>query len=145
MIKKKVKPTERFKQEMQAQGFQDINALCKDIAYHLTYENLEVKYLGRIGQLFDPSWASDVQLGHVHLWDTGNPTFKAADQKKWKNATDAYSRTSNTCIVYSAHWERESEILLMGVATPCHGSASKLYDRNFMDYFKIEGEKFQDT
>jgi len=144
-MKKRVKPTERFKSEMKAQGFNDINALCKDIATHLTYEDLRIPYLGRIGSLIDPPGASDAGLGHIHLWDISNPTFTIDRQSAWKSANNSYSRTSNTCIVYSGHWERESDVLLMGVATPCHGSGSLLYDRNFMDYFMQEGESFQDS
>ncbi len=43
----------------------------------------------------------------------------------------------------------EDDILLLGVATPCHsdkakGKSSKLYDNNFMEYFLKEGLKFND-
>lgn len=143
MIKKRVKATLRFSQQMQAMGFTDLNALLKDIAHHLSYEDLSVSYLGRIGDLNDPPWASSVNLGHIHIWDSNNPLFTIDKQNKWNTSTNVYNKTSDTCIVYSAHWEKESDILLMGIATPCHGAGSQLYNSSFMDYFRIEGEAFQ--
>ncbi|MEZ8735777.1 type II toxin-antitoxin system YafO family toxin [Vibrio sp. 10N.222.51.E8] len=147
---KNVTPSPRFEQEIKAQGFNDVEALCKDISLHLSYDDdLSVQYLGRVASLAYPTDAEDAGLGHIHLWDPSSPWFDSAKQGKWNRARRQFDRTSDTCIVYSSHWENEDEILLLGVANPCHtdkakGKFSKLFDNNFMEYFLEEGLKFND-